>query len=60
LTLFDAPVAGEDRSMDELTHQCPYCDLRFSYHNEITDHVLHDHPERADVVIGLDLHEIPR
>ncbi len=46
--------------MDELTHQCPYCDLRFSYHNEITDHVLHDHPDRADVVIGLDLHEIPR
>ena len=46
--------------MDELTHQCPYCDLRFSYHNEITDHVLHDHPDRADVVVGLDLHEIPR
>ena len=32
----------------ETSHQCPYCDLRFEYHNEVKDHVLHDHPERAD------------
>jgi hypothetical protein len=46
--------------MDDATHQCPYCELRFTYHNEIKDHVLRDHPARADAVIGLELHEIPR
>jgi hypothetical protein len=40
-------------------HQCPYCDLRFEYHNEIKDHVLHDHPERSDVVATIEPHELP-
>jgi hypothetical protein len=42
-----------------IVHQCPYCDLRFEYHNEIKDHVLHDHPERSDVVATIEPHEIP-
>ena len=45
--------------MDEKTHQCPYCELRFDYHNEILDHVLHDHPDHADVAAGVELHELP-
>jgi hypothetical protein len=40
-------------------HQCPYCDLRFEYHNEIKDHVLHDHPERSDVVATIEPRELP-
>jgi hypothetical protein len=45
--------------MDELPHQCPYCELRFTYHNEVKDHVLHDHTDHADVVAGIELHELP-
>jgi hypothetical protein len=45
--------------MTETTHQCPYCDLRFEYHNEVKDHVLHDHPDRADVVAAIEPHELP-
>ena len=32
------------------THTCPYCELVFSYHEEIKDHILHDHSEHSDVV----------
>jgi hypothetical protein len=28
-------------------HQCPYCELRFRYANEVKDHVVHDHPDHA-------------
>jgi hypothetical protein len=28
-------------------HQCPYCELRFRYANEVKDHVIHDHPDHA-------------
>jgi hypothetical protein len=45
--------------MEDLTHQCPYCDLRFTYHNEIKDHILHDHPARAEVVAMIEPHEMP-
>lgn len=41
------------------THVCPYCELVFSYHEEVKDHILHDHPEHADVVAGLEMHELP-
>lgn len=41
-------------------HACPYCELMFKYHTEVRDHVLHDHPEHADVVIGIEPREIPR
>ena len=26
-------------------HQCPKCELRFSYKTEVDDHCWHDHPE---------------
>jgi hypothetical protein len=26
-------------------HQCPKCELRFSYKTELDDHCWHDHPE---------------
>ncbi len=25
-------------------HQCPKCDLRFTWKTELDDHCLHDHP----------------
>ena len=43
----------------EEQHQCPYCELRFSYHNEVKDHVMRDHEEHAAVVALLELHEMP-
>jgi hypothetical protein len=46
-------------SVDEITRQCPFCDLRFSYHEEVKDHVLHDHPEHADVVANVETYELP-
>ena len=44
--------------MDD-NRQCPYCDLVFSYHNEVKDHILHDHPTHAEVVAGIEPHELP-
>jgi hypothetical protein len=41
------------------THACPYCDLMFSYHNEVKDHILHDHPEHAAVVDSIEPIELP-
>ena len=41
------------------THACPYCDLIFSYHNEVKDHILHDHPEHAAVVDSIEPRELP-
>ena len=46
--------------MNDSPRQCPYCDLRFTYHNEIKDHIERDHPEHRSVVAGLEMHEIPR
>jgi hypothetical protein len=41
------------------THACPYCELIFSYHNEVKDHILHDHPEHAAVVESIEPREMP-
>lgn len=41
------------------THACPYCELVFSYHEEVKDHILHDHPAHAPVVAGVEMHELP-
>lgn len=41
------------------THTCPYCELVFSYHNEVKDHIVHDHPRHAAAVVSLELHELP-
>ena len=40
-------------------HQCPYCELKFLYLNEVKDHVQSDHRDHADVVAAMDAHEIP-
>lgn len=41
------------------THACPYCELVFSYHIEVKDHIVHDHPKHADVVATVDMRELP-
>ncbi len=40
-------------------HQCPYCELKFLYLNEVKDHVQNDHPDHADVVSAMEGHEMP-
>jgi hypothetical protein len=42
-----------------IVHQCPYCELRFEYHQEVKDHILVDHPQHADVVAGIEPRELP-
>lgn len=42
-----------------IMHHCPYCELWFSYHNEVKDHIMHDHPEHAEVVATIEPHEMP-
>ncbi len=41
-------------------HQCPYCELRFMYANEVRDHVLADHKEHAESYLYVEPHELPR
>ena len=56
------PIGGgeeDDRTMSEGPHTCPYCELRFEYHDEIRDHISHDHPDHPDVVAGVEIHEMP-
>ena len=45
--------------MDDAPRQCPYCELRFVYHNEVKDHIMLDHPEHPDVVANVEMHELP-
>lgn len=44
--------------MDEVPRTCPYCECRFANHNEVKDHILHDHPEHAHVA-DVEIHEMP-
>jgi hypothetical protein len=46
--------------MDGSAHQCPYCELRFAYHNEVKDHIIQNHPDRAAAYLDVELHEIPK
>jgi hypothetical protein len=46
-------------SSHPVVHQCPFCELVFSYHNEIKDHILHDHPEHADMAETAVPNELP-
>jgi hypothetical protein len=46
-------------SLTPETHMCPYCDLRFQYHNEVKDHIVRDHPDHAASVAGVEIHELP-
>lgn len=43
----------------KIVHQCPYCELMFEYHNEVRDHIMHDHPEHAGVVVNITPVELP-
>jgi hypothetical protein len=43
----------------EIVHQCPYCELRFSYMAEVKDHVVHDHPDHAASFEGVQVIELP-
>ena len=45
--------------MTDGPHTCPYCELRFDYHNEVKDHILCDHPDHPDVAITAEIHEMP-
>ena len=40
------------------THACPYCELIFSYHNEVKDHIIHDHPEHAATITQVRLDDV--
>jgi hypothetical protein len=48
-----------DGTMSRETRQCPYCDLRFLTHNEVKDHILHDHPDHVGVALTVEFHELP-
>jgi hypothetical protein len=54
-------VGGADDHLmsGSTTHACPYCELIFSYHNEVKDHIQHDHPEHAAVVDSIEPREMP-
>jgi hypothetical protein len=59
-TLAGPQASCHDRTMSGITtHACPYCELRFSYHNEVKDHILHDHPEHVGVVDSIEPIELP-
>jgi len=45
--------------MENGPHTCPFCDLRFAYHNEVKSHIERDHPDHVDVAVTADIHEIP-
>jgi hypothetical protein len=60
-TLSLAPRAREahDFVMDDQPRTCPFCELRFPTHNEVKDHILHDHPEHM-AMADIEIHELPR
>ncbi len=33
-------------------HTCPYCELVFTFHSEVIDHVEHDHPEHEQQLLS--------
>ena len=43
----------------QTVHQCPFCELRFSYMAEVKDHVLLDHPDHAVEFEGAQTTELP-
>lgn len=40
-------------------HACPYCELSFRYHEEVKDHIVHDHREHAAAVAYIEMRELP-
>jgi len=54
------PAEREDGRMTQpAAHSCPYCALRFLLHNEVKDHIAHDHPQHAKVATSAEIHEMP-
>jgi len=49
----------DDRDVSEEPHNCPYCELRFEYHEEVRDHIRNDHPDHVDVAVTGEVHELP-
>ena len=45
--------------LGDIVHQCPYCELRFSYMAEVKDHIVHDHPAHAEGYVGVQVTELP-
>lgn len=41
-------------------HACPYCRLLFRLHNEVKDHIAHDHPEHAQLAETAEIREMPQ
>jgi hypothetical protein len=41
------------------THACPFCELVFSYHEEVKDHIVRDHPRHAGEVASIEMRELP-
>jgi len=54
-------IASEevDMATGNDTHTCPFCDLVFSYHEEVKDHVVRDHPGHAAEVVNTEMRELP-
>lgn len=52
-------VLSSNGTMSERIHQCPFCEIRFLYANEVKDHVIHDHPEHAEEFLLVEVHELP-
>jgi hypothetical protein len=55
----DASRREDAMTRSGATHACPYCELVFRYHEEVKDHILHDHPDHAAVVASVEMHELP-
>lgn len=53
------PVRRTIWCMDDQPRNCPFCELRFATHNEVKDHILHDHPEHM-AMADIEIHELPR
>ena len=45
--------------LNEIIHQCPYCELRFNYMAEVKDHIVTDHKAHADGFEGVQVIELP-
>jgi hypothetical protein len=50
---------AHDLGMDDQPRNCPFCELRFATHNEVKDHIMHDHPEHM-AMADIEIHELPR
>jgi hypothetical protein len=58
-TLAERAERSDHGVMDDTPRQCPFCQLRFVYHEEVKDHIVRDHPEHAAELVGLEVHELP-